>query len=107
MITMNYFKLDYWLPRRSRYAYLDTSEYLADRIFVHNEIKVRFLNRELHHPKTDYIMIFCEIRSKDEPKFVESMDRLKANMILLGHDDYDQICIECSEIFGTHVIKSK
>ena len=85
---MNYVELDCWLPFRKRFAYLDTVEYLADSIFLNEELKVRFLNKEYQKPESDYILIFCEISSKEETKFIKAMERLKANMILLGHDDY-------------------
>ena len=48
------------------------------------------------------ILIFCEISSKEETKFIKAMERLKANMILLGHDDYYDVIKEFMELFNRH-----
>ena len=90
----NYMKLDCWKPFRSRFMYIDTTEYLADRRFAFNEIKVKFFRGEFHKTGTEYIVVMCEISSKDEQRFATVMEKLKTNMLLLGHEDYEAACHE-------------
>ena len=90
----NHMKLDCWKPFRSRFMYIDTTEYLADRCFVFNKMKVKYLRGEFHKAGTEYIVVLCEISSKDEQRFAAVMEQLKTNMLLLDHEDYEAVCYD-------------
>lgn len=90
----NYMKLDYWNPFRSRFVYVDTEDYLADRCLRFNEVKVKFLKGEFHKEGSEYIVVICEIPSKHEDRFIASMEQLKTNMIHFGHDSYENVCAD-------------
>lgn len=79
------------------YAYVDfldpsTGKYLADGIFIKNGLKVKFGKGELKNIGTDYVIILCDIKKKDNDKFLECMKELHNKILLLGHNRYDGIC---------------
>lgn len=71
--------------------YVDATEYLADRIFTKQEIKVDF-GKEYAKEGCKYLCIFCKVRKKDEDKFLEALEKLKSTMLLCGYEDYIEFC---------------
>lgn len=81
-LYMNCFSIFY-----ARFAFLDTSDYLADRLFAKHQVRVRF-GREFVNPSSEYRVITCKVRKKDVPQFQAALAELPNKMLLLGHYDY-------------------
>lgn len=77
--------------RKTKYAYIDTSEYLADSLFYKREITVKF-KQELVKEGEEYRIIICEIKNKDTQKFEEALEELKNKMLLYKHNSYEEYC---------------
>ena len=94
MENTNYIQLK--SRRFSRYisfAYIDTTGYLADRIFVQNEIKVKFCEDYFRKEKK-YVVVMCKVKKKDVPEFLQSMEELENRAIIMGNTDYKSFCKE-------------
>ena len=79
----------YWTIQKFslRYAYFmffDTTPYLADQLFIRHKVRVWF-EREYTKKDSPYISIFCHVRKKDVPRFLD----LKKSMILCGQPEYE------------------
>lgn len=88
--------LNYWTIRKfsllySYYAIIDTTDYLADQLFVKNEVRVWF-GQEYICPGGPYCVIFCKCRKRDTGAFESAMNELPRKMLLRGHTDYIQFC---------------
>lgn len=95
----NYIKLHNPIPWRETYIYLDLPRYQADKIFVKNKIKVNFKS-EFIRPNDKYLIVVCTFAKKDHDKFIEAMEELKRNMLLMSNTDYLDGCAEVQRIFS-------
>nr|DAG92920.1 MAG TPA: hypothetical protein [Herelleviridae sp.] len=94
-------------PRFSRYinfAYIDTTGYLADRIFIENKVRVKFCGDYKHREK-NYVVVICKIKKKDVSVFLQSMAELKNRAILMENTDYESFCKEQFEKFISDIQK--
>lgn len=80
-------KLSVWSLFCEYFVYFDTMPYLADRLFIRHKVSVWF-DRDMEKPGSPYLIIFCHVRKKDVPKFLEVLEDLKKSMMLCGHPDY-------------------
>lgn len=87
----NYWKLDKASLRFYYYAFIDTSEYLADQLFVKHEVEVDF-GKEFSKKGDDYRIIFCRVKKQDEEGFLAALAELSKKMLLMGHMDYPAFC---------------
>ena len=84
------------------YVYFDKDPYLADHLFIEQKCRVWF---DCEYTKSDcsYNIVFCHIRKKDVSKFLSALEKLKQNMMICGHPEYES---EVSEfINGLHKLK--
>lgn len=105
MVNDNYIKLK--SRRFSRYinfVYIDTTGFLADRIFAQNEIRVKFYGDYFHKEKK-YVIVMCKVKKKDVPAFLQSMEELTNRAILMGNTDYESFCKEQFERFSSDIQK--
>lgn len=72
---------------------MDTTGFLADRIFAQNEIRVKFCGDYFHKEKK-YVVVMCKVKKKDVPVFLQSMEELTNRAILMGNMDYESFCKE-------------
>lgn len=79
--------------RYNNFVYIDTTGFLADRIFAQNEIKVKFCGDYFHREK-NYVVVFCKVKKKDVSVFLQSMAELANRAILMGNTDYESFCKE-------------
>ncbi len=91
-------KPNYWPIRKfsllySYYAIIDTTDYLADQLFVNHKVRVWF-GQEYTCPEGTYCVIFCKCRKGDAGAFEAAMNELSRKMLLCGHPDYIQFCEE-------------
>lgn len=83
-------------PLHTHFAFLDTEDYLADRLFIKNQVRVYF-GDEYVTPGSPYRIIFCHVRKQDEKRFHAAMRELPNKMLLCGNVDYLDAC---SHIWG-------
>ncbi len=94
----NYISLTRFPLRFRHYAYFDVPDNLADSLFYRHKVRVCF-GDEYGKNGTEYKIIFCKIRKKDEDKFLAALGELSNKMILFGHQDYDDFCKEAMTMF--------
>ena len=95
---MNYIEVKNPVPFRSSFMYVDVKDYVSDQIFIDHELTgIRFDKKELHSTDTDFIIIKCNIFTKDKDKFYDCMEHLRRKLQFFGYDikTYDYI----SDIF--------
>ena len=59
-MAVNYLNLDRFPILYNHYVFVDTSDYLADQLFIRHKVRVHF-GEEMEHPEFPYIFIFCKI----------------------------------------------
>ena len=79
--------------RNKQFAYIDTTGFLADRIFIENKVRVKFCGDYKHREK-NYVVVICKVKEKDVSIFLQSMAELKKRAILMGNTDYESFCKE-------------
>ena len=74
--------------RYNNFVYIDTTGFLADRIFIENKVRVKFCGDYKHREK-NYVVVSCKVKKKDVSVFLQSMAELKNRAILMGNTDYE------------------
>ena len=90
--------------RNKQFAYIDTTGFLADRIFIENKVRVKFCVDYKHREK-NYVVVICKVKEKDVSIFLQSMAELKNRAILMGNTDYESFCEEQFERFISDIQK--
>lgn len=90
--------------RYDNFVYIDTTGFLADRIFAQNEIRVKFCG-DYFHKENKYVVVMCKVKKKDTPVFLQSMEELTNRAILMGNTDYESFCKEHFERFISDIQK--
>jgi hypothetical protein len=93
----NYWRMSDFSLFSVSYAYVDHSTYLADQLFVQNQITMKFKG-EMAREDSPYCIIFCKVLKKDAERFEEVLGKLKDKMLLLGHRDYPDVCSEIAKM---------
>lgn len=88
---MHYYKVRYRSLTKSMYLIIDTQEYLADMLFVQEQVRVYF-GDEFQKPGEKYLAIYCKVKKSDEKAFLRALDRLPNKMLLCGNTDYLEFC---------------
>ena len=73
------------------YAFIDTGDHLADSLFIRHRVRVWY-GDEYAHSDSEYRIVFCRIRKRDEGRFLDALGELPNKMILFGHPDYGDFC---------------
>ncbi len=87
----NYMEISKFSLKYKYFCYVDTNEYLADRIFIRRKINV-LAGDEYGSDTSDYVIVFCKVKKKHREEFVAAMEELEKKMLLLGHRDYMEFC---------------
>lgn len=87
----NYCVLSKFSLLYDHFAFIDTSEYYADQMFIRQRVKVWF-GKEYKHPNYPYLIIFCKVRKRDREKFLTALSELNCKMIENGHPAYEKFC---------------
>ncbi len=82
----NYVKIEKKSLLFNYYAYIDTEEYLADKVFIQEKLRV-FFGKTGRKQDSQYVIILCKVWKKDAEKFVRAMEKLCNKMILLGYGE--------------------
>ena len=93
----NFWKLKDFRPFSALYAYIDHEDYLADGLFIQEQIQVRF-SQEMAKVGTPYHVVFGKVRKKECERFEKVLEKLPDKMLLCGHTDYMDICKEITEV---------
>lgn len=88
----NCIKLKTRRPFSDVYAYLDTTEYYADQIFINKKLRVRFL-KDYSHKEDAYIIIMVRVPKRKNKIFLECMNELNKKMLISGYNDYNSLSI--------------
>lgn len=89
----NYWKLDSLSLFTVPYVYVDHNSYLADNLFIQRKIVMKF-KEEMARVDSPYCIIFCKVLKRDAQKLEDALEKLKDKMLLLGHNDYVDVCNE-------------
>lgn len=106
MSGKNYWRLQKFSISFSFYAFIDSTDYLADQLFVKHKVGVDFGN-EYGQKGTDYLIIFCKVRKVKEKAFMNALNELENKMLLMGYRDYTNFCKKMKEKLVTDKSKSK
>ena len=94
-----YWKLEKFSLRYVHYAFVDVHPYLADQLFCDHRVTVRF-GDEYGRGDTDYRIVFCKVRKRDERAFLAALEELPDKMLLCGHLDYMDFCRTLGQAIG-------
>ncbi len=89
----NFIEVETKTPGKIAFFYVDTSQYLADRVFIDHKIFVSFKKNELRRNDSPYVVVQCSTKKANRQKFLDAMADLERKMLLLGHDDYSEFCL--------------
>ena len=92
------------LSRYINFAYIDTTGYLADRIFIENKVRVKFCGDYKHREK-NYVVVTCKVKENDAPMFLQALKELNNRALLMGNTDYETFCKEHFERFISDIQK--
>lgn len=84
---MNYYECRNFGIKYKVFLYIDTKEYLADRIFLDHKVRVKW-TRQFSHKNSPYLVIFCKVPKKDVARFKMAMSDLEKKMLIYGYTDY-------------------
>ena len=88
----NFVELNSRFSRKAGFVYVDSPDYLADKLFIKHQIRVDF-GREYVKDTWPYALIFCKVRKKDCEAFTEAMADLERKMFLQGRgESYAEFC---------------
>ena len=76
---------------------MDHGSYQADQLFVQNKVRIKFKG-ECAKADSPYRIVFCKVRKRDVERFEEALEKLKNKMLLLGHRDYPDVCVEITKM---------
>ena len=88
----NYVKIEKKSLFYNYYAYIDTEDFLADDIFIQENVRVQF-GKVGKRQNSQYVVVLCKVWKWDAEKFVQAMEKIYNKMLLLGHG-------ECLSFFG-------
>ena len=70
-------------------VFMDTSDYLADQLFIKHQVPVKFMD-EYEKPDSKYLMVFCRFPKRMKDAFCEALNELPNKMLLMGNTDYQE-----------------
>ena len=73
------------------YAYFDTADHMADVLFDHYHVPVKY-EREFVNPVNPYRLVICKVLPWHRDNFLKALGELPNKMNLLGFNDYQQFC---------------
>lgn len=95
-----YQRLDRFSLLNTYFAFIDTEAYLADGLFIKQQVRVYF-GDEFVSPDIPYRIIFCHVRRWDEERFRTAMSELPNKMLLCGKVNYLDVCAHIWERLNT------
>ena len=102
----NYWRLNAFSLFTIPYVYVDHNSYLADSLFVQRKIVMKF-KEEMARTDSPYRIIFCKVSKRDVKKFEDALEKLKDKILLLGYQDYVDVCDEIAMLIDREVKEKK
>lgn len=90
---INYVTIKNLVPWRVSFMFIDIKDYLADQLFINEEVRVRFGN-EYSKDGCKYICISASCRAKDWYRAQRALEALGTKMVICGNTDYEEYCNE-------------
>ncbi len=80
---------------RNVYAYADSADLHSLRILRRRKIR-SFRPRKAYRLRISprYCLVCCELGKRDEQAFLEALDELERDLLVMGYRDYAQYCDE-------------
>lgn len=97
-----YWTIEKFSLRFDYFMFFDVESYLADQLFIKHKVRVWF-GDEYKRVGSPFLAIFCKVKKKDVPAFLEALEELKKSMLICGYLDYEQSIDE----FMTKIEKTK
>lgn len=73
------------------YAYIDSKSNVCERLLNKHKIRIRACG-QYRSKESQYIMIICKVRKKDDMKFLDVLEELPNTMLICGYPDYPEFC---------------
>lgn len=99
----NYIKLKDFSFRYYKYAYIDTKDFIADKMLMEAGIEPKFTGDYTKDEYNDYVIVFCSVKKKDEEKFMSVINALFEIMHSEGKEDYEQFCSSFMKNIKSHI----
>ena len=74
--------------RYNYFLFFDTSEYLADQLFIRQKVRVWF-DEEYAKKGSRFLAIPCHVKKKDSHRFIDAIAALRNKMLLCGYPEYE------------------
>ena len=84
-----YWTIEKFSLRFDYFMFFDVESYLADQLFIKHKVRVWF-GDEYKRDGSPYLAIFCKVKKKDVPAFLEALEELKKSMLICGYLDYEE-----------------
>lgn len=88
MNNKNYLPIQKFSLCFAYFLFFDVEPYLADQLFIKRKVRVWF-GDEFRSKDSPYVAIFCHVRKRDVPAFLDALEELKKNMLICGYRDYE------------------
>lgn len=90
---MSYMRLSGLFGRLgNKFCYIDTDEDLAFQIFLKHKIAIKVMST-YNNDKCEYTVNICKVPKKYHAEFDKCMKELSNKMLITGHTDYEDFCI--------------
>ena len=83
-----YLKIKKLSLRYDYFLFFDTSEYLADQLFIRQKVRVWF-DEEYAKKDSRFLAILCHVKKKDSHRFIDAIAALRNKMLLCGYPEYE------------------
>lgn len=83
-----YLKIKKLSLRYDYFLFFDTSEYLADQLFIRQKVRVWF-DEEYAKKGSRFLAILCHVKKKDSHRFIDAIAALRNKMLLCGYPEYE------------------
>lgn len=78
--------------KSSFFAYIDTEESVANKVFKNYNLKVKV--KECYNiTGTNYNVSYCYVKDSDLERFARAMIETRDNILLLGYRNFDEDCM--------------
>lgn len=74
--------------RYNYFLFYDTSEYLADQLFIRQKVRVWF-DEEYAKEGSRFLAILCHVKKRDSHRFIDAIAALRNKILLCGYPEYE------------------
>jgi len=87
----NYLQLHSHSPFSKYYIFIDTVDHIYERVMEKYGIGLKRV-QEYTKAESPFRLITCHIKKSDETVFLNAIEQIRNNALLLGYRDYDEMC---------------